>query len=475
MADAYKMYIAGEWRDSPRKIDVLNPYDKSVYGSVASASEADFTEAIYKADEVFKEFRLSPSHKRAEALAFISSEIKARKQELAETMTCEMGKSIKDSLGEVDRAVSVFAISAEESKRMGGEMMSLDWLPGADNRWGLIRRFPMGVIGGISPFNFPLNLIAHKIGPAIASGNTVVLKPASKTPIVALKLAEIIDKADLPKGAISILPASSKDVGPLLTDPRVKVITFTGSPEVGWSLKEKCGKKRVVLELGGNAGVIVADDADINLAASRILIGGFSTSGQSCISVQRVIVHEDVYDKFMSLFVEKVKNLKIGNPLDSNVNVGPIVEESEALRIENWINEAVDNGAEAVVGGKREGGFIQPTVLTNVKPDMKVCANEVFAPLVAVSKYTEFKQAVDEINNSDFGLQAGVFTNRINDIWYAYENIDTGGVVINDMSTYRADHQPYGGMKDSGFGREGIRYSIEDYTEIKILSLNLHE
>ncbi len=473
MSEKYKMYLAGEWRDSDKSIDVVNPYDKLTYGSVAAASPEDYTEAIAKADEVFHSFRSSPSYKRYEALQHISSEIERRKDELAETITCEMGKSIHDSLGEVARAVSVFAISAEESRRMQGDIVSLDWQAGAENRWGLIRRFPMGVVGGISPFNFPLNLIAHKIGPALASGNTIVLKPASKTPIVALKLAEIIDQTDIPKGAVSILPGSSKDVTPLLTDPRVRVITFTGSPDVGWKIKENSGKKRVVLELGGNAGVIVADDSDLDYVVDRLVLGGFSTCGQSCISVQRIYVHEAIYDMLIAMFADKVKLLTIGDPLDKSVKIGPVVEESDAERIEHWIKEAVDDGANVLIGGDREGGFVHPTIMTDVKPEMKVCAQEVFAPLVTVFKYRDFKDAVAEINNSKFGLQAGVFTNRMNDIWYAFEHIDTGGVVINDVATFRADHQPYGGMKDSGFGREGIKYSIDDYTDIKILSMNM--
>ncbi|MFH1893194.1 MAG: aldehyde dehydrogenase family protein [Candidatus Zixiibacteriota bacterium] len=473
MAQKYKFYLAGEWKNSDQIIDVINPFDKSLVGTVAAASPDDFTTAIEKADAAFQAYRSFPSYKRADALQFISSEIEKRKDEFAETITREMGKSIKDSLGEVNRAVSVFAISAEEAKRLGGELISMDWQAGSEGRWGVVRRFPMGVVAGISPFNFPLNLVAHKIGPALASGNTIVLKPASKTPIVALKLAEIIDQTDLPKGVVSILPASSRDTAPLLQDPRVKVITFTGSPLVGWMIKEKSGKKRVVLELGGNAGAIVADDADVEYAVSRMIFGGFAASGQSCISVQRVYLHESIYDRFISLFTEKVNELRVGDPLDPNVDIGPVVEEKEAVRIEEWITEAVKNGAKVVAGGRRNGGHVQPTILADVKPNMKVCAQEVFAPLVSVMKYTDFKEAVAQINDSDFGLQAGVFTNRMKDIWHAFETIDAGGVVINDVPTYRADHQPYGGMKDSGFGREGIRYSIEDYTEIKILSMNL--
>jgi glyceraldehyde-3-phosphate dehydrogenase (NADP+) len=384
-----------------------------------------------------------------------------------------LGKAYKDSKGEVSRAVGVFRVAAEEAKRIGGEIIDLDWNPGAEERFGLIRRFPMGVIAGISPFNFPLNLVAHKIAPAIASGNTIVLKPASSTPLMALMLAELIEKTDHPKGAVSILPGSAKDSSPLLDHPFVKIVTFTGSSEVGWWIKNNSGTKQVVLELGGNAGVAVADDADLDYATTRLLYGGFASAGQSCISVQRIYVHEKVYDKFLKMFKAKVKKLKVGNPLNKTTDIGTMVEEKAVDETLRTIKDAVKQGAKIVTGGKRKGAQLEPTVLANVKSSMDVCSKEAFAPLVVVDKYKNFKKVVDDINNSDYGLQAGIFTNRMKDIFYAYKQIDAGGVVVNDIPTFRADHQPYGGVKNSGLGREGVRYSIEDMTEIKILSVNL--
>ncbi|MDH4157415.1 MAG: aldehyde dehydrogenase family protein, partial [candidate division Zixibacteria bacterium] len=338
---------------------------------------------------------------------------------------------------------------------------------------GLVRRFPMGVIGGISPFNFPLNLVAHKVGPAIASGNTIVLKPASKTPIIALMLAEIIDKTEHPKGAVSVLPGSSGESAPLLDDPRVKLITFTGSSQVGWWIKEHAGHKEVVLELGGNAGVAVADDADLDFATTRLLYGAFAVAGQSCISVQRIYVHEKVYDEFLTMFKAAVKKLKIGDPLDPKTDIGTMVDRPAVENTLATIRDAVKGGARILTGGKAKGNLMEPTVLTDVKSSMDVCSKEAFAPLAVVQKYKTFRKVVDEINNSEYGLQAGVFTNRMKDVFYAFKNIECGGVVVNDIPTYRADHQPYGGMKNSGMKREGVRYSIEDMTELKILSMNL--
>ena len=388
-------------------------------------------------------------------------------------MSRELGKSLKDARGEVSRSIGVFKVAAEEAKRIGGEIIDLDWNPGAEERMGLVRRFPRGVIAGIAPFNFPLNLVAHKVAPAIASGNTIVLKPASATPIVALMLAEIIDKTDHPKGAVSILPGSSKEASPLLDDPRVKLITFTGSSEVGWWIKEHSGKKEVVLELGGNAGVAIADDADLDFATTRLLYGAFAVAGQSCISVQRIYVHEKVYGKFLRMFLAKVSKLKVGNPLNPRTDVGTMVNAEAVRNTLATLREAVDGGAEILVGGRGRGSLMQPTVLTDVKRSMDVCSREAFAPLAVVQKYKSFRKVVGEINNSEYGLQAGIFTNRMKDVFYAFKQIECGGVVINDIPTYRADHQPYGGMKNSGLGREGVRYSIEDMTEIKILSMNL--
>ncbi|MEW6412678.1 MAG: aldehyde dehydrogenase family protein [Candidatus Zixiibacteriota bacterium] len=472
MAKNYKMYLGGEWVDRREKLTVINPYDGSMVGKVAMASKADFTRAIDLAQSSFKITRELPCYKREETCRKIAFEIEKNAAKLARMMSLELGKAFKDSMLEVNRAIGVFKVAAEEAKRIGGEIMDLDWTPGAEQRVGLIRRFPIGVVGGISPFNFPLNLVAHKVAPAIASGNSIVLKPASKTPILALMLAEIIDKTDHPKGAVSILPASSKDTSVLLEDPRVRLITFTGSSEVGWWIKRNCGNKQVVLELGGNAGVAVADDADLDWATTRLVTGAFAVAGQSCISVQRIFVQEKIYDPFLKMFAKKVGSLKVGDPLDPSTDIGTMVDENAVTKTAKLIDDAVRQGAKVLVGGKASGMTLQPTVLVNVKSSMEACAKEAFAPLAVVSKYKTFKQVVDEINDSVYGLQAGIFTNRLDDVYYAFKNVQCGGVVINDVPTYRADHQPYGGTKASGLGREGVRYSIEDMTEIKILSMN---
>lgn len=475
MAKNWKMYLGGEWVDRKDKIEVVNPFDDSVVGKVASASPEDYTQAIDIAEKTFAVTRELPSYKRAEACLAVAKGIEKDIEKFTKMMSMELGKAYKDAKGEVKRAIGVFTVAAEESKRIGGEIMDLDWSPGSEERVGLVRRFPKGVIAGISPFNFPLNLVAHKIGPAMAAGNTIILKPASKTPIIALMLADVIDQSGYPKGAVSILPGSSKASAPLLEDPRVKLITFTGSSEVGWWIKKHAADKEVVLELGGNAGVAVADDADLKYAVERLTFGAFAVAGQSCISVQRIFVHENVYDEFVKLFRARVKQLKIGNPLDPDTDMGMMVDKKSVDSTLENIRAAVKDGAKIVTGGKPlfDGRTLEPTVLENVKVSMDVCSKEAFAPMAVLMKFRDFRKAVDEINNSEYGLQAGVFTNRIKDIWYAFERIESGGIVINDVPTFRADHQPYGGMKNSGVGREGVKYAIQDQTDVKILSLNL--
>ena len=473
MAKRYKMYLAGEWVDSDESITVRSPYDGQLAGTVAAASRADYTRAIARAQEAFAITRELPSYKREEVCRAIATAVEKRQDEFANMMARELGKSLRDSVLEVGRAIGVFRVAAEEAKRIGGEVIDLDWTPGSDGRFGLVRRFPRGVIAGISPFNFPLNLVAHKVAPAIASGNTIVLKPASATPILALMLAEVIDQTAHPKGAVSVLPGSSKEASPLLEDPRVKMITFTGSSQVGWWIKDHSGRKEVVLELGGNAGVVVADDADLDYAVKRLLFGSFAVAGQSCISVQRIYVHETIYDRFLKMFKDGVAGLKVGDPLNPETDIGAMVSEEAAQATMATIQDAVKGGAKIAVGGTAVGSVMQPTVLTDVTATMDVCAKEAFAPLVVIFKYRDFKEVVDEINRSEYGLQAGVFTNRMDDIFYAYKHIECGGVVVNDIPTYRADHQPYGGMKSSGLKREGVRYAIEEMTELKILSVNL--
>jgi acyl-CoA reductase-like NAD-dependent aldehyde dehydrogenase len=473
MAGQYKMYLGGAWVDRKARIRVVSPYNDAVVGSAAKAGRADFARAITIAHAAFEKTRELPAYVREKACRDIADGIEGDVDRFAKMMTAELGKAIKESRAEVLRAVGVFRTSAEEAKRVGGEIIDLDWVPGSEGRFGLVRRFPRGVIGAITPFNFPFNLVAHKIGPAIASGNAIVLKPASKTPLSALLLAELIGQTDYPKGAISILPGSAEDARPLLEDDRVKLITFTGSAEVGWWIKEHCGRKPVVLELGGNAGVIVADDADIDYATTRLLFGAFGVAGQSCISVQRIYVHHAIYDKFVKLFVGKIRKLKLGDPADPTTDIGAMVDTKAVENTKRSISEAVKGGAKVLTGGKAKGRLFEPTLLSNVKRMMAVCSKEAFAPIAVVDSYSAFEKAVAMINDSEYGLQAGVFTNRAKDIFYAYRRIECGGVVINDVPTYRVDHMPYGGVKRSGLGREGIRYAIEDMTEPKLLAMNL--
>ena len=473
MAKNYKMYLAGKWVDRKEKIEVENPYDDSLVGRVASASKDDMTHAIEQAHKAFEKTRDLPSYKREQSCLLVAEALEHQSERFARMISLEVGKAIKDARGEVARAVGVFRLAAEEAKRTGGEIMDLDWSEGTDGRMGLIRRYPVGVVAGIAPFNFPLNLVAHKIAPAIASGNTIVLKPAPKTPIVALMLAQFLDKTDYPKGAISVLPSSNEAAAPLIHDDRVKVISFTGSDRVGWWMKEQAGRKKVVLELGGNAGVAIADDADLDYAVERILYGAFASAGQSCISVQRIYVHEKIHDRFMAMLIPRVKKLKVGNPLDDKTDIGTLVNTTAVENTKAILDEAVKGGAKILTGGKARGRLFQPTLLTDVKKSMGVCTREAFAPLATISTYKDFKKVVAEINDSDFGLQAGIFTNRMNDVFYAFKQLDVGGLVVNDIPTFRADQQPYGGVKNSGVGREGVRYAIEDMTEIKILSMNL--
>lgn len=474
MAKNYKMYLGGSWVNREEKIRVFSPYDDSHVATVAAASKHDYTNAIWIADKTFATTRNLPSYKRAETCLAIARGLEKNIEKFAKMMSLELGKAYKDSKLEVMRAIGVFTVAAEEAKRIGGEIIDLDWAPGSEERTGLIRRFPKGVIAGISPFNFPLNLVAHKVGPAIASGNTIVLKPASATPVLALMLAELIDKTDHPKGAVSIMPGSSKEASPLLDDPKVKMITFTGSSEVGWWIKQHASKKEIVLEMGGNAGVAIADDADLDFASTRLLVGAFAVAGQSCISVQRIYVHENVYDKFVRMLKTKTQRLKVGNPLNPKTDIGMMVDKISVKNSMEMINKAVAAGAKIITGGKTvRGRTIAPTILTDVRTSMDVCSKEAFAPVAVLFKYKNFKKVVDQINDSEYGLQAGIFTNRMKDIFYAFKYIECGGVVVNDIPTYRADHQPYGGMKNSGVGREGVRYAIEDMTDVKILSMNL--
>jgi acyl-CoA reductase-like NAD-dependent aldehyde dehydrogenase len=421
----------------------------------------------------FEGTRSMPVHRRSEILLTVADLLRQKREEFARTICLEAGKTITDSRIETDRAVNTFTIASEEAKRIEGHVLPLDLLPASVNRLGITRRFPIGPMAGISPFNFPLNLVAHKVAPCIAAGNTIVVKPASSTPMTAVLLGEVVVAAGMPEGGISVVPCPGSAGEPLVTDERLKKLTFTGSAEIGWYLKSKAVKKKVTLELGGNAGAIVHTDADLDYAIPRCVRGSFAYAGQICISIQRIFVQQDVYEQFVERFVTETKTLKRGDPVEEETDLSPMIDEPNAQRAEAWVKEAVEAGAEVVTGGGRDGTFYEPTVLINTKPEMKVNRMEVFAPIVTITPYDRFEEAVNMVNDSDFGLQAGVFTQDVKRIFHAYNTIDVGGLIVNDIPTYRIDHMPYGGVKDSGFGREGLRYAIEEMTELKLLALNL--
>lgn len=414
----------------------------------------------------------APAYERADALMMISAGIRRGKEEFTRTIVSEAGKPWKAASAEVERAAITFLHAAGEATRLGGEVIPLDIGVRGMGRFGLYRRFPVGLVAGITPFNFPLNLVAHKVAPAVASGCPLILKPASKTPVSALLLAGLIADSGLPDGAVNVLPCASGDASPLIEDERVRMLTFTGSAEVGWDLRSRAGKKKVTLELGGNAGVIVHDDADVVLAAGRCCAGAFGYSGQVCISVQRVFVQEKVYQEFLEELVRGAEALRVGDPHDPDTDVGPMIDMENALRIERWVDEARERGAEILTGGVRSGQIYPPTVLTGVPHDIPLYSREAFGPVVVVEPYERFEDALHAVNDSIYGLQAGVFTRDISRVMQAFEVLEVGGVVLNDAPTFRMDNMPYGGVKSSGSGREGVRFAVEEMTEMRMLVIS---
>lgn len=425
--------------------------------------------AIGACMQAFPAMRRMPSYARQAVLNHVVTRVGQRHEELAQILCVEAGKPIRDARGEVTRLIDTCRVAAEESVRMTGEYLPLDISKRAEGYEGMWRRFPIGPCSFIAPFNFPLNLAAHKIAPAIAVGCPFVLKPASLTPVSALVLGEILSETELPVGAFSILPCSRQGADQLTTDERIKLLSFTGSPEVGWALKAQAGKKKVVLELGGNAACIVDEGVDIDVVADRIIIGAYYQSGQSCISVQRIYVHVSLYDALKAKLVERISKLKMGDPKSEETFLGPMITEGDAIRMEPWVQEAVSSGARVVCGGKRHGVFFEATLLENVDPRAKVSCVEVFGPLATIQPFDRFEDAVALTNASAYGLQAGVFTNHIHHAFLAFNELDVGGVVINDVPSFRVDNMPYGGIKDSGLGREGVRFAMEEMTEIKLM------
>ncbi len=466
---SYKIYVGGEFIETANKLEVRNPFSNELFASTFLAGQEELEQAIQKAQAIKSTLKKLPSFKRYEILMQIAHEIKNNRTYLATVLASESAKPMKYALGEIDRAAQTFIVAAEECKRLPKEYISLDWTQAGEGKEGIVNYFPVGLVAGIAPFNFPMNLAVHKIAPAIAAGCPIILKPASSTPLSTLELAKIIDRTSLPKGAVSILPMNRIAGNQLVTDERFQLLSFTGSPVVGWEMKRNAGKKKVVLELGGNAAVIVTQTAEIDKAISKCVTGGFAYSGQICIHAQRFYVHESVFEKFISAFIEATKKIKLGDPLDPATDISSMIDVENAKRVESWINEAVVQGAKILLGGKRKSNYVEPTIITNTNDTMKVCAEEVFGPVVVIEKYESFQEAIDKVNTSRFGLQAGLFTNYQKEIDQAFNEIEVGGLVINDVPTFRVDHMPYGGVKDSGLGREGVKYAMLDMLEPKIL------
>lgn len=468
----YPLFIDGKFVQTKRKLDVVSPYTGKVVGKTFEAGKRELELAVSSSIKAFQKMKKLSSLERSEILMQIKEGLEKEKETFIEILAKEAGKPIQEGTREVNRAISNFATGAEEAKRIGGEEIPLDLFPNTKRAFGIVRRFPIGPVLAITPFNFPLNLAIHKIAPALACGNTVVLKPPHKTPMSTLHLARIVAKTKLPKGALNVIVVDPKLYDPLVTEERFKALSFTGSAAVGWQLKNKAGKKKVLLELGGNAGVIVDEGVDIGYAAQRIAFGAFSFAGQTCISVQRVYIHQRHFKEFTKKLLAQVKKIKMGDPLEPKTQLGPMILPEALDRTEKWLKEAVKKGAKVLCGGKRKGTIFEPTVLTNVKKTSPVCRNEVFAPLVMLTPFDRFSKAVDEVNDSDYGLQAGVFTPSNEHMWEAFDRLEVGGVILNDIPTWRVDPMPYGGVKDSGFGREGIRYVIQEITEPKLLAIN---
>ena len=469
LKESYPYYLASEPHYANTDLDVTNKYTGEVATKVAMADADTIDKAIAAAEEAQPAMAAMAPFERQAVLEHCVKRFTERADELAQALCIEAGKPIKDAKGEVSRLIDTFKIAAEESVRINGEVVNLEISARAKGYQGMTKKVPIGPCSFISPFNFPLNLAAHKVAPAIAAGCTFVLNPASRTPIGALIIGEVLAETDLPKGAFSILPCSRDGADLFTTDERLKLLSFTGSPDVGWALKAKAGKKPVVLELGGNAACVVDEGANIEDAIDRVIVGAYYQSGQSCISVQRLLVHSKIYDEFKSRYVEKVKALVSGDPSNEDTFIGPMISEGEAERLHGWIEEAKEKGATILCGGTRDGAMLEATVMENVPKDCDASAEEAFGPLSILVPFDDYDEALKEVNNSRYGLQAGVFTRDIYKAHKAWDVLDVGGVVIGDVPSWRVDNMPYGGVKDSGLGREGIRYAIEDMSETRLM------
>jgi acyl-CoA reductase-like NAD-dependent aldehyde dehydrogenase len=469
----YPFYLANKPESPNADLEVIDKYTGELATRVAMASPADIDRAIAAAVEAAKPMREMPPYARQAVLMHCVERFKERAEELAMSLCIEAGKPIKDSRGEVSRLIDTFRIAAEESVRITGEVLNLEISERARGYRGMVKPVPIGPCSFISPFNFPLNLAAHKVAPAIAAGCPFVLKPASLTPIGAIVIGEVLAETDLPTGAFSILPCHREGADLFTTDERLKLLSFTGSPVVGWKLKEKAGKKPVILELGGNAAVVVDEDANLADAVDRIIVGAFYQSGQSCIGVQRIIVHENIYDSFKEKLVTATKKLQMGDPKDESTFIGPMISEKEAERLDGWIQEGIRAGGKLLCGGKRDGAMLEATLLEDVPTHLDLCAEEAFGPVAMLSRFSKFEDALRQVNASQFGLQAGIFTRDWVKVQKAWDELEVGGVVIGDVPSWRVDNMPYGGVKESGLGREGVRYAIRDMTELRLLVMRM--
>lgn len=467
-----KLWINGKWEDTKDTYELSSPYSGEIIAKVAKASVQDVERAIEGAHEAFQTFKMTTAYERAEILYKVVDIIRERKQEFAEILAKEAGKPISTGLAEIERTITTYQFSAEAAKQLYGETVPMDAAPGGKDRIGFTKRVPLGVVSAITPFNFPFNLVAHKLGPAFAVGNTVVLKPATQTPLSALVMAEIFKEAGLPNGALQIVTGSGGELSDVLvTHPLVKKVTFTGSGAVGMKIKEKVGLRKVTLELGSNAAVIIEPSTPIEKIISRAVSGAFNFSGQVCISLQRIYVHESIYDQFTEAFVEETKKLKLGDPLDPATDLSAMINPKEVERIKEWIEEAKMQGAKVATGAEFTERTMTPTVMVNVTPDMKIMCLETFAPIVSIVPYKTLDEAIRYVNDSELGLNAGIYTNVLTDAMRAADELEAGAVVINDIPTFRVDHMPYGGIKNSGYGREGIKYAIEEMTELKFITI----
>lgn len=468
----HRLFIGGEWVEGAAATEVRSPFDGEVVGVVHRADAALVERAITAGQAAEDRMAGLSSHERREIVRAVANGLEARFEGIAGCIRDEAGKPIAIARGEVRRAIETFEFAAEAAWRMGEESIELDAVPSGRGRFGIVRRVPVGLVSAISPFNFPLNLVAHKLAPALAAGCPTVLKPASRTPITSLLLGEICAEAGVPPGGFNVVPCSRDAADAFTTDPRFKLLSFTGSPGVGWAMKDRAGRKKVVLELGGNAAVIVHRDAEVAAAAHRVAWGAYAYAGQVCISVQRILVHEEIADGFVSEFVRHVEEeMGVGDPRDEDAVCGPLIDDRNAARILEWIEEARDRGGTIRAGGTREGNVVRPTLMTDVPPDARLSCEEAFGPVATLETYADMADAIRRVNDSRFGLQAGVFTDSVEEVWRCFEDLDVGGVVHNDVPTFRVDHMPYGGVKDSGLGREGIPFAMEDFTELRLLAL----